>query len=129
MHLIEIQTIFCASHQLRLPDGTLEPLHGHNWKVTVQIAAGALDALETVVDFHEAERIVAGLVGPWSNGHLNDVEPFRTTVNPSAERIAEVIGRGVDGELQKVAGHRARQVRVCECRVTEAPNCLAIWRA
>src|SRR4051812_27370017 len=26
---------FSAAHQLRLPDGSIEPLHGHNWRVKV----------------------------------------------------------------------------------------------
>ena len=33
---------FSASHQLRLYDGSLEPLHGHNWQVKVTVAADSL---------------------------------------------------------------------------------------
>ena len=31
---------FSASHQLVLYDGTLEPLHGHNWQVRVTARVG-----------------------------------------------------------------------------------------
>ena len=30
---------FAAAHQLRLYDGSLEPLHGHNWRVQVTVCA------------------------------------------------------------------------------------------
>ena len=30
---------FSAAHQLRLYDGALEPVHGHNWKIKVIISA------------------------------------------------------------------------------------------
>src|SRR3954470_17710616 len=38
-----------ATHQLRLPDGSLEPLHGHGWHVEVTLAADQLDAMDCVI--------------------------------------------------------------------------------
>ena len=42
----EITTIrgFSAAHQLRLYDGSLEPLHGHNWRVKVTVSAAEVEA-------------------------------------------------------------------------------------
>ena len=79
---------FAAAHQLRLPDGSLEPLHGHNWRVKVTVAASRLDALGTVMDFHELERLVDTVTGPMHNRHLNELEPFVAALNPSAENVA-----------------------------------------
>lgn len=123
MFAIEVTAEFCAAHALRLPvrlGGGLEPLHGHNWKVTLRIDAAQLDDLETVMDFHIVETALKEVTGAWNNKNLNDIEPFVNAVNPSAERVAERIGILV---AQKI-GHR-----VSEVRITEAPNCVAIWRS
>src|SRR5690606_630796 len=81
---------FSASHQLRLYDGSLEPLHGHNWRVTVTVEAAKLDAIGVVMDFHELERLIDEATAGWHNSHLND-QPAFATANPSAENVAAVI--------------------------------------
>ena len=82
---------FSASHQLRLYDGSLEPLHGHNWKVKVSIAAAKLDPIGVVMDFHDLERRLNLIVDLLHNRHLNEIPPF-DTYNPSAEQVAGHIG-------------------------------------
>jgi 6-pyruvoyltetrahydropterin/6-carboxytetrahydropterin synthase len=119
MYAIEVTSVFAAAHQLKLPDGQLEPLHGHNWEVTVRIASPRLDAMDTVMDFHQLERTLESVVGGWRNRHLNEVPPFSGGVNPSAERVAEVIATAV-------APHVPAPAQVAEVRVTEAPGCVAI---
>src|SRR5688572_9528767 len=86
---------FAAAHQLRLPDGSLEPLHGHNWRVKVTVSAHKLDALGTVMDFHELERLLDEVVTPMHNRHLNELEPFVRELNPSAENVAFHIARSL----------------------------------
>ena len=78
---------FSAAHQLRLYDGSLEPLHGHNWKVKVTVSAAKLDEIGVVMDFHELERRVNRIIDPMHSRNLNDLAPFKTT-NPSAENVA-----------------------------------------
>ena len=87
---------FAAAHQLRLYDGKLEPLHGHNWMVVVTVSAATLDAIGVVMDFHELDRLLEGIIKPLHNVHLNDVEPFRSTLNPSTENVALHIGRSLE---------------------------------
>src|SRR5690606_9487438 len=100
---------FSASHQLRLYDGSLEPLHGHNWVVKVTVEAQQLDAIGVVMDFHDLERRVDAVVVPWHNTHLNDSPAF-ATVNPSTENIARHVGR----TLQLPQGVRLVCVEVWE---------------
>ena len=129
-YAIEIQETFCAAHALRIPTG-VEPLHGHNFQVTVKITCQKLDAMQTVMDFHVVEQLLRQILGPWNNENLNMIEPFRSRVNPSAERIAEQIGVRMQGALGALGGDvppASRGVRVAEVRLTEAPNCLAIWQ-
>jgi 6-pyruvoyltetrahydropterin/6-carboxytetrahydropterin synthase len=116
---------FSAAHQLRLYDGSLEPVHGHNWRVRVTVAAeaGGLDSIGVVMDFHELERLVDGVVGRWHNRHLNDVEPFAAAggelrLNPSAENVAQALGQEVRGGLPK--GIVLLSVEVWETRANRA---------
>ena len=94
--MFEITTTrhFSASHQLVLYDGSLEPLHGHNWVVRVAVAAPKLDSIGVVMDFHELERLVDQIVVPMHNRHLNDLAPFKP-MNPSAENVAVHVGRSL----------------------------------
>ena len=92
----EIRTTrhFSAAHALRLYDGSLEPIHGHNWTVEVAVASPSLDPIGVVMDFHELERLVDEVISPWHNRHLNDAEPFANgKLNPSAENVALSIAR------------------------------------
>jgi 6-pyruvoyltetrahydropterin/6-carboxytetrahydropterin synthase len=86
---------FSAAHQLRLPDSSIEPLHGHNWRVKVTVSSQKLDALGTVMDFHELERLVDLVITPMHNRHLNELEPFVRELNPSAENVAYHIARSL----------------------------------
>jgi 6-pyruvoyltetrahydropterin/6-carboxytetrahydropterin synthase len=92
----EISTIrvFSASHQLRLLDATLEPLHGHNWKVKVTVGSLELDEMGVVMDFHELEKLVNRVIDGMHNRHLNDL-PMFAELNPSAEGVALRIANAV----------------------------------
>src|SRR5947209_7334059 len=81
---------FSAAHQLRLYDGSMEPLHGHNWRVEVTVEAEKLDAIGVVMDFHELERLLDAIIAGYHNRHLNEVAAF-SSLNPSAENVAFVI--------------------------------------
>ena len=118
----EITTLreFSAAHQLRLYDGSLEPLHGHNWKVRVTVAADRLDPIGVVMDFHELERLLDEVLQPCHNRHLNDLPAFsQPHSNPSAENVALYIAKS----LALPAGVQLNQVEVWE-----TPNNSAIYR-
>ena len=86
---------FSAAHALRLYDNSLEPVHGHNWRVRVTVSSRDLDPIGVVMDFHELERLVDAIVAPWHNRHLNECPPFAQGLNPSAENVALHIGRSL----------------------------------
>lgn len=89
---ISVTRTFSAAHALRLYDGSMEPVHGHNWQVEVTVASTQLDAIGVVMDFHELERRVDQIILPWHNRHLNDAVDF-ADLNPSAENVAVVVSR------------------------------------
>lgn len=115
---IRIQRTFCAAHQVRLPDGTLEPLHGHNWTVTVTVGADGLDGSGFVMDFHRLEEQLEGVLVQWNNRHLNETEAF-SRLNPSAENIAYQVARLLT---------LPAEVRLISVEITEAPGCSALFR-
>ena len=102
-----IEKVFSAAHALRLPGGSLEPIHGHDFRVTVTVQAATLDAMDTVMDFHVLETLVESTVGPWRNQLLNEVAPFAggpgddhgLAVNPSAERIAQQVAQAAADQV------------------------------
>lgn len=125
MYQIQVDKVFSASHAIRLPDGSLEPLHGHNWPVSVVVQSQELDEIETVMDFHILEGWLDRLLVTVHNRHLNDVSPFadeqgKLVVNPSAERVAWWIGSEISIRLPD----HVQLVRVC---VGEAAGCTAIY--
>lgn len=103
---------FSAAHQLRLYDGSLEPVHGHNWRVKVTASAAALDRIGVVMDFHELERLVDSILAPMHNRHLNEVAPFSSELNPSAENVALHVARSLGSRLPD--GVRLTRVEVWE---------------
>jgi 6-pyruvoyltetrahydropterin/6-carboxytetrahydropterin synthase len=99
-----------SSHQVTLADGSLERLHGHNWRVQVAVEADELDARGLVVDYDQLKTVMLEVLDGLDHTHLNDVPAF--TGRPvSAEVIArhvfETIGVRIDDDH-----HRVAEVRV-----------------
>ncbi|MCG3129936.1 MAG: hypothetical protein FLDDKLPJ_00674 [Phycisphaerae bacterium] len=117
MYRVCIEDGFCATHQVTLPDGSVEALHGHDWRVSVECAATELDACGMVVDFQELQRVLRGLLSGLEHRRLNDLACFAER-GPTAEAVAEWILTGV-----RSAGVGSA-VRV---EVTEAPGCRASY--
>jgi 6-pyruvoyltetrahydropterin/6-carboxytetrahydropterin synthase len=126
MYEITVRRQFAAAHAIYLPDGSLEPLHGHDWQVQVTVQSDGLDTIETVMDFHTLEQQVDTIIAPWHNAHLNNCAPFADgqgglAINPSAERVAQTIGETLTPQLP--AG-----VRLGDVLIEEAAGCWARHR-
>ena len=106
---------FSAAHQLRMYDGSLEPLHGHNWQIRVTVGRRELDNIGVVMDFHELQRRVNAIVDPMHNANLNDLQAFRS-INPSAENVAAVVAESLRLDAS---------VRLVSVEVWETPDCRA----
>lgn len=114
---ILVEGEFAAAHQLRLYDGRLEPLHGHNWKVEVCLAGPKLDSIGVLADFTEVRRRLNDTLQGLHDRFLNDLPAFRER-NPSAEMVALHIHQAMSADLPP-------GVRVSRVRVWEAPGCAA----
>ena len=65
-------------------------MHGHNWKVEVEITGEKLDKIGMVVDFKEIRKATNLVVDELDHEFLNNLEPFSED-NPTAENIARYI--------------------------------------
>lgn len=145
MYQLELATSFSAAHALVI-QGVREPLHGHDWHVTVFIEGNSLDHDGLLVDFHPIHHDLAEIIKPWHNRCLNDVGPF-DQVNPSAEHVAREIAERLSARLKSREAERPNthtplagapnqgadpgsgvpRVRVARVRVTEAVGCAAAY--
>ena len=97
---LRIVTEFAAAHTLRGYPGSCSRLHGHNWKVEVEIRASGLDETGMGMDFREIRRIAREVTERLDHRYLNEIEPF-TEVNPTAEHIAAHCFREIGARLDR----------------------------
>ncbi len=94
MYEITVEGRFCATHALRLANGTREPVHGHDWIVAVRLMREVLDESGFVADFDDVRGALDKLTHQLHHTHLND-HPWFCEINPSAENVAGRIFAGL----------------------------------
>ncbi|MBA3582575.1 MAG: 6-carboxytetrahydropterin synthase QueD [Gammaproteobacteria bacterium] len=87
LYTLKILTDFASAHTLRGYPGACARMHGHNWKVEVEVQAQQLDELGIAIDFKTIRRETNAICDRLDHHYLNDIEPF-TEINPTAENIA-----------------------------------------
>jgi len=87
---IFIETHFAASHQLHGYQGPCKTLHGHTWKVRVEVETNQLNDIGISFDFKELKSITETVINRLDHHHINDVPPF-DKINPTAEHLARYI--------------------------------------
>ena len=112
---ITVETTFSASHQLRGYKVEIEPLHGHNFRVEVSVAAEKLDELGLVVDFVKLDDMLREVLAPYDHRHLNDLSPF-DQLNPSTENMARFFFDKLEEKLERP------RLKLRRVRVWEAPT-------
>ncbi len=95
-YTLKILADFAAAHRLRGYNGACSRLHGHNWKVEVEVVATALDDVGMGVDFKVIKAATRDVLARLDHYNLNETPPF-DTVNPTAENLAAFLY----GELSK----------------------------
>ncbi|WP_298219038.1 6-carboxytetrahydropterin synthase QueD [Halothiobacillus sp.] len=78
---------FAAAHQLHGYEGNCARLHGHNWKIIVEVTGQKLDDVGMVVDFKAMKKAAREAAKTLDHQFLNQIEPF-DRINPTAEHIA-----------------------------------------
>jgi len=115
MYTVSVEATFSATHRVALPDGALEPIHGHDWRVRVFLASAVLDESNMVADFEAVQQTLHSVLSRWQHRDLNEHADFAAT-SPTAEMVARVVY-----EKLRASG-LGNLVRV---RITERPGCIA----
>jgi len=89
MYIVRVKDTFCAAHLLAFHDGTVEPLHGHNWAIELAVACATLDAVGMGVDFSVVYALLHELLdSALDHRNLNHVDGLGTP-NPTSENLAQ----------------------------------------
>jgi len=88
MYRLSIETKISAAHQLRDYDGPCARVHGHNWRIKVEVVADKLNEIGIAIDFSDLKNITWNVIGRFDHNNFNDLAPF-DKLNPTAENIAK----------------------------------------
>ncbi len=97
-YTLKVITDFAAAHALRDYAGECSQLHGHNWKVEVEVIATDLDEVGMGLDFKAIKVQAREALGRLDHRHLNEIKPF-DVINPTAENIAAYLYRQLSNSL------------------------------
>jgi 6-pyruvoyltetrahydropterin/6-carboxytetrahydropterin synthase len=90
MFKINVSSSFSAAHKLNDYPGLCKNLHGHNWKVRIQINCQKTDKLGMAIDFGIAKKHLRDLMEVFDHQYLNELDCFEG-INPTSENIAMII--------------------------------------
>jgi 6-pyruvoyltetrahydropterin/6-carboxytetrahydropterin synthase len=105
---LKIETSFAAAHNLLNYHGPCERLHGHNWKVAVNVCGDELDQSGMLLDFKILKGYTDEIIASLDHTYLNE-HPAFTGKSPSSELIARHIFTELD---RKLALHNVRVSKV-----------------
>lgn len=90
MFILSITDNFSAAHSLVGYEGECARLHGHNWKVRLDVQCSKLQPLGLAIDFKELKQKFRQVLTEFDHTYLNELEIFRGK-NPTSELVAKVI--------------------------------------
>jgi 6-pyruvoyltetrahydropterin/6-carboxytetrahydropterin synthase len=105
---------FDAAHKLPEYEGKCANLHGHHWKVEIELTGDIDNKTGMVLDFNDLKTIINPMIDKLDHHYLNDMIP-----NPTAENIVmwfrwELAVTSINAKLSKI-------------RVYETNNSYAEW--
>ncbi len=95
---LKVVTDFASAHTLRDYPGACSRMHGHNWKVELEVAATQLDNVGMGVDFKVMKQAANEVGDELDHRYLNDLEPFKE-INPTAENIAAYMYKEISARI------------------------------
>jgi 6-pyruvoyltetrahydropterin/6-carboxytetrahydropterin synthase len=111
-YTLKILADFASAHTLRDYPGACARMHGHNWKVEVEVVAAQLDDVGMGVDFKVIKQATRDIAARLDHRYLNDLEPF-SRINPTAENIAAYFHTELSAQLNS-PGIRVHAVTLWE---------------
>jgi len=97
-YTLKILADFASAHTLRDYPGDCSRMHGHNWKLEVEVTASTLNEHGMGMDFKTIKIATRELAKTLDHRYLNDIPPFNT-INPTAENIAQYFYQNLSNTL------------------------------
>ncbi len=98
MYILTIEEHFSSAHQLRGYRGKCENLHGHNWRVILNVKGSQLNDIGLLIDFSDLKAMLKKILTLLDHTNINDI-PYFAENNPSSENIARYIADMMEKEL------------------------------
>ena len=117
---IAVELDFAAAHQIPGHPGKCARMHGHNYRVVVQVAGEKLNELGMLADFADVRQLCQEVIGELDHHTLNDLPAF-AGMSPTSEHIARFI-------YQAIAGKMKEGLRVSAVTVYESPKSAVTYR-
>jgi 6-pyruvoyltetrahydropterin/6-carboxytetrahydropterin synthase len=122
MFEVTVEAGFSSGHYLRNYRGKCENPHGHNYKVFVTLVGEELDEAGMLLDFKLLKQVMRPTVDYLDHRMINDLEPFVSEINPSAENLAKYFYEQTSTQLHQMTNGR---VRVKDCILYETDTSFA----
>ncbi len=122
MFEVTVEAGFSSGHYLRNYRGKCENPHGHNYKVFVTLVGEELDEAGMLLDFKLLKQVMRPTVDYLDHRMINDLEPFVSEINPSAENLAKYFYDQTSTQLHQMTHGR---VRVKDCTLYETDTSFA----
>ena len=90
MYTLSVEKVISTAHQLRDYDGPCAQVHGHNWRVKIEVQSKDVDGLGNAIDFGELDEKLWEVIGPFDHQMINSVPPF-DKLNPTAENLVKFL--------------------------------------
>lgn len=119
MYKINVISSFPGAHRLVNYPGACKNLHGHNWKVRVQLMTEKVDELGMAIDFKVVKEKLNALMDRFDHQYLNDLEWFKDE-NPTSENIARVIYTELKKSFENSLESEKLSIKVNEIEVWES---------
>jgi 6-pyruvoyltetrahydropterin/6-carboxytetrahydropterin synthase len=122
MFEVTVEAGFSSGHYLRNYRGKCENPHGHNYKVFITLVGESLDEAGMLLDFKLLKQVMRPTVEYLDHRMINDLEPFVSAINPSAENLAKYFYEKTSTQLTEMTQGR---VRVKDCTLYETDTSFA----
>lgn len=120
-HEVMIEMGFSSAHALRGYQGKCENTHGHNYRVEIYVRGKQLNNIGLLIDFKDLKAATKRVVDYLDHKNINELPPFDTELNPSAEEMAGYFYREVSRDIDN------ERVNVYKVRVWETDTCVASY--
>jgi len=111
---------FSAAHHLRDYEGKCERVHGHNYRVELQLKSPIVDRSGMVADFTVLRQALEKVLQRFDHQDLNEVRPF-DKLNPTAENIAKLVWEEMNIKFN------TRRIKVSKVTVWETESSFATY--